>query len=72
MYRARNEPYRTQNEPYRSQSEPHRLKRTKLKRAADVVTLFWFTNVDAVIMDLSLSLIIHFYNRIQLKQDNNI
>lgn len=36
MYRARNEPYRTQNEPYRSQSEPHRLKRTKLKRAADV------------------------------------
>lgn len=44
MYRARNEPYRTQNEPYRSQSEPHRLKRTKLKRAADVVARFRICN----------------------------
>lgn len=44
MYRARNEPYRTQNEPYRSQNEPHRLKRTKLKRAADVVARFRICN----------------------------
>lgn len=44
MYRARNEPYRTQNELYRSQSEPHRLKRTKLKRAADVVARFRICN----------------------------